>query len=173
MFFNLRCFFFPIIRWIRFCDEDRWWLTYKILKWAAIWLIAGIHAQTMCNEILKTMNWMNGWQRLYDQASLFYILAIIPILSWKKYVLSLVFRFSKDLYLIMTQKLTLRISWNSADFMKSWVIAPLLHSIKLKTFCWNIWFYKVFGGFHEIRQISHEIRRISKDQLPGMVTPMF
>ena len=32
------------------------------------------------------------------------------------------------------------------------------------------------GRFHEIRQIScgfHEIRRISKDQLPGMVRPMF
>ena len=30
------------------------------------------------------------------------------------------------------------------------------------------------AGFHEIRQISCEIRRISKDQqLPGMVRPMF
>ena len=29
-------------------------------------------------------------------------------------------------------------------------------------------------GFHEIRRISCEIRRISKDQqLPGMVRPMF
>ena len=26
---------------------------------------------------------------------------------------------------------------------------------------------------HEIHQISREIRRISKDQLPGMVSPMF
>ena len=62
-----------------------------------------------------------------------------------------------------------RVGGMTQDFMKSWVIAPL-HSIKLKTFCWNIWFYKVFGGFHEIRQISHLFT--SKDQLPGMVTPM-
>ena len=122
------------------------------------------------------------------------------------------------------------------DFMKSGVIAPSLHPPKLKSFCWNIWFYKVFGWIlPEIHQISpdeicqiswnppdftwnlpdfmnvsfcvmikyrsffrktnqitqqklfsfmqcsgkamsldsHEICWISKDQLPGMVTPMF
>ena len=63
-------------------------------------------------------------------------------------------------------------SWNLADFMKSSRfhvksrdIAFPLHSIKLKSFCWVIWFIRFLGGFHEIR-------RISKDQLPGMVTPM-
>ena len=25
--------------------------------------------------------------------------------------------------------------------------SPPLHSIKLKTLCWNIWFYKGFGDF--------------------------
>ena len=73
--------------------------------------------------------------------------------------------------------------------------------IKLKSFCWNTCCYKALGGFHmksgwnlpdftgEICQISRvkstrfhgwnlpdfkgEIRRISKDQLPGMVSPMF
>ena len=39
------------------------------------------------------------------------------------------------------------------DFMKSGVIAPSMHPPKLKSFCWNIWFYKVLGGFHEIHWI--------------------
>ena len=34
------------------------------------------------------------------------------------------------------------------DFMKSGVIAPSMHPPKLKSFCWNIWIYKVLGGFH-------------------------
>ena len=47
--------------------------------------------------------------------------------------------------------------------------SPLPAPPKLKSFCWNIWFYKVLGGFHmksarfhEIHQISCEIHRISK-----------
>ena len=34
-------------------------------------------------------------------------------------------------------------------------------------------FHMKSAGFHEIRRISCEIRRISKNQLPGMVRPMF
>ena len=89
---------------------------------------------------------------------------------------SLVFR-KKDLYLVITQKL---IFMKSSGFHEIRQISceikrhsfPL-HSIKLKSFCWVIWFIRFLGGFHEIRRISREIRRISKDQLPGMVTPMF
>ena len=79
------------------------------------------------------------------------------------------------------------------DFMKSGVIAPSMHPPKLKSFCWNIWIYKVLGGFylksaifhlkstrfHEIRRIScgfHEIRRISCEierPLARNCNPMF
>ena len=47
--------------------------------------------------------------------------------------------------------------------------------IKLKSFCWNTCFYKVLGGFHGWNppDFTGEIRWISKDQLPGMVSPMF
>ena len=46
------------------------------------------------------------------------------------------------------------ISWNLADFM--WNPADFMwNPPKLKSFCWNIWIYKVLGGFHgEIHQIS-------------------
>ena len=47
------------------------------------------------------------------------------------------------------------------DFMKSGVIAPSMHPPKLKSFCWNIWFYKVLGGFHMKSARFHEIRWIS------------
>ena len=47
--------------------------------------------------------------------------------------------------------------------------SPLHAPPKLRSFCWNIWLYKVVdgfqvksAGFHEICQISPEIRRISK-----------
>ena len=125
---------------------------------------------------------------------------------------SLVFRKTKDLYLIITQKLIILKSvksggfhhWNLVDFtmksvksgrfqvkstpnlIKSDVSTKTLqfggggvhgggydprfheiqgHSpspafIKLNTFCWNIWFYKVFGVFHVK----------SKDHLQGIVT---
>ena len=106
----------------------------------------------------------------------------------------LVFRKTKDLYLIITQKL---IILKSGGFHEILGHSPHPAFVKLKSFCWNTCFYKVFGGFHmksagfhgwnlgEIRQISRvksgwnppdfmgEIRRISKDQLPGMVSPMF
>ena len=62
------------------------------------------------------------------------------------------------------------------DFMKSGVIAPSMHPPKLKSFCCNIWIYKVWGGFHlkstrfhEIRQISCEIER----PLARNCNPMF
>ena len=50
----------------------------------------------------------------------------------------------------------------------------LVHSpsptfIKLNSFGWNIWFYKVLGGFHEIRRISCEIER----PLARNCNPMF
>ena len=43
---------------------------------------------------------------------------------------------------------------NPADFMKSWDIAFPLHSMKLKSFCWVIWFIRFSGGFHEIHMKS-------------------
>ena len=49
------------------------------------------------------------------------------------------------------------------DFMKSGAIAPSMHPPKLKSFCWNIWIYKVLGGFHLKSAGFHgEICRISK-----------
>ena len=124
----------------------------------------------------------------------------------------LVFRFSKDLYLIMTQKLTFmkssgfhmksgRFQVKSSRFhvkstqnlIKSDVSTKTLqfggvqgggydprfheiqgHSpspafIKLNSFGWNICFYKVLGGFHEIRRISCEIER----PLARNCNPMF
>ena len=70
-------------------------------------------------------------------------------------------------------------SWNPADFMKS---GGFHHEIR-RISPWNqmfqqklFWFYKVWGGFHEIRRISygfHEIRRISCEierPLQGIVT---
>ena len=107
----------------------------------------------------------------------------------------LVFR-KKDLYLVITQKLTFMklvdFVKSSRFHVKSTDIAFPLHSIKLKSFCWVILFIRFLGGFHEICRISHEIHQISrnlpdftksakfheiwwisKDQLPGMVTPMF
>ena len=55
-----------------------------------------------------------------------------------------------------------------AGFHEIWGHSPLHAPPKLKSFCWNIWLYKVVGGFqvksagfHKIRQISREIRRIS------------
>ena len=94
------------------------------------------------------------------------------------------------------------------DFMKSKVIAPLLHSsnwivfvetsefirfwvdftwfhprfheiqghspspafIKLNSFCWNIWIYKVLGGFH-LKSAGFHVK--SKDLLQGIVTLCF
>ena len=41
------------------------------------------------------------------------------------------------------------ISWNPADFR--W------NPPKLKSFCWNIWIYKVLGGFHMKSTGFHEI----------------
>ena len=43
---------------------------------------------------------------------------------------------------------------NPADFVKSWDIAFPLHSMKLKSFCWVIWFIRFLGGFHEIHMTS-------------------
>ena len=140
----------------------------------------------------------------------------------------LVFRKSKDLYLIITQKLIIheirRISpwnlvdftWNLADFtMKSGGFQvkssrfhlkstqnlinsdvsaktlqfggvhgggydPRFHEIKghspspafikLNSFCWNIWIYKVLGGFH-LKSGGFHVK--SKDLLQGIVTLCF
>ena len=43
----------------------------------------------------------------------------------------------------------IRISWNPVDFR--W------NPPKLKSFCWNIWIYKVLGGFHMKSAGFHEI----------------
>ena len=83
-----------------------------------------------------------------------------------------------------------RISWNPADFTPDFVKSSGFHVkssgfheilghsphpafIKLKSFCC----YKVLGGFHmksgwNLPDFTGEIGRISKDQLPGMVSPM-
>ena len=85
-----------------------------------------------------------------------------------------------------------QISWNPLDFkIMSFCVMIKYRSFVFqktnqKSFCWNIWFYKVWGGFHlksagfhEIRRISygfHEIRRISCEierPLQGIVTLCF
>ena len=70
----------------------------------------------------------------------------------------LVFRFSKDLYLIMMQKLTLRISWNPPDFVQ--ISGEICHVLCRFHEIWWIsgeiqWISCRFS--HEIRQISCEI----------------
>ena len=42
--------------------------------------------------------------------------------------------------------------------------------IKLNSFCWNIWFYKVWGGFH-LKSAGFHVK--SKDHLQGIVTLCF
>ena len=77
------------------------------------------------------------------------------------------------------------ISWNLEDFMRStWKPYKSNNSTKTLQFHGVQWEGYV-SGFHEIRRISwnlpdftkstrfHELCRISKDQLPGMVRPMF
>ena len=65
--------------------------------------------------------------------------------------------------------------WNPPDF-KGEIPHPAF--IKLKSFCWNTCFYN-FGWISQVisgwnpPDFTGEIRRISKDQLPGMVSPMF
>ena len=65
--------------------------------------------------------------------------------------------------------------WNPLDF-KGEIPHPAF--IKLKSFCWNTCFYN-FGWISQMisgwnpPDFTGEIRRISKDQLPGMVSPMF
>ena len=68
----------------------------------------------------------------------------------------LVFR-KKDLYLIITQKLT---------FMKS-------GGFQVKSGRFRMDFMKSANFRWNLPDFTHEIRRISKDQLPGMVSPMF
>ena len=76
----------------------------------------------------------------------------------KNYTVCLVFR-KKDLYLVITQRLTLMKSGGfRADFSEIWRISS------------EIW--HISCGFHLKSTRFHEIRRISKDQLPGMVSPM-
>ena len=160
----------------------------------------------------------------------------------------MVFRKTKDLYLIITQKLIILKSvksgrfheiheiwwispwnpWNPVDFMKSggfqvksgrfheiqqisgqiWQISGEIHPnliksdvstktlqfrgcmeggydprfheiqghspspafIKLNSFCWNIWFYKVLGGFH-LKSAGFHVK--SKDHLQGIVILCF
>ena len=109
--------------------------------------------------------------------------------GWKPrlVIVLLVFR-KKDLYLIITQKLTFLISWNPADFVRiSW--NPADFRWNLADFVWISWnpadFVWISG---EIRQISYGFQVksggfltdfmksggvISKGQSPGMVSPMF
>ena len=111
----------------------------------------------------------------------------------------LVFRKSKDLYLIITQKLIIheirRISgeihpkpYKFRCFSKNssvWGVHgggydPRFHEIqghspspafiKLNSFCWNIWIYKVLGGFH-LKSAGFHVK--SKDHLQGIVTLCF
>ena len=67
----------------------------------------------------------------------------------------LVFWKMKDLYLIITQNLIILKSsgfhadftWNPVDFMKSLVIAPILHSSNWRVFAETLAFI-ILGGFH-------------------------
>ena len=87
-------------------------------------------------------------------------------------------------------KYFMKSTWNPLDFkimsfcMMIKYRSFIFQKTNQKSFCWNIWFYKVWGGFHlkstrfhEICWISPEIRRIScgfhvksKDLLQGIVT---
>ena len=62
--------------------------------------------------------------------------------------------------------------WNLVDFMTSLVIAPTLHFIKLKSFCWNTCFYN-FGWISQVKSgwnppdFMVEIHQISGWNPPG------
>ena len=70
-------------------------------------------------------------------------------------VICLVFRKTKDLYLIITQKLIILKSggfhadftWNPADFMKSLVIASTLHSSNWRVFAETLAFIRFWVDF--------------------------
>ena len=79
-------------------------------------------------------------------------------------------------------------TWNPPDFMKSvWNPLDFMKSIwnpvdfrwnppKLKSFCWNIWIYKVLGGFHMKSAGFHEIHMKSSGfheiwQISGEIHP--
>ena len=77
----------------------------------------------------------------------------------------LVFR-KKDLYLVITQKLIfMKFGGFHEIRIKRHSLPTALHNTE--EFLLSYLIHKVF------RRISCEIRRISKDQLPGIVTPMF
>ena len=62
-----------------------------------------------------------------------------------------------------------QISWNPPDFkIMSFCVMIKYRSFVFqktnqKSFCWNIWFYKVWGGFHLKSAGFHEICRISPE----------
>ena len=93
----------------------------------------------------------------------------------------LVFRKTKDLYLIITR--IQRISWNPWSqpppcIHQTGVFAETLAFIRFWVdftgeICWISWVKSArFHGWNP-PDFKGEIRRISKDELPGMVSPMF
>ena len=121
---------------------------------------------------------------------LFMCLGNILCCTGTDYYCCLVFRKTKDLYLIITQKLIILKSggfhadfvksgrfhvdfmWNPADFMKSLVKAPTLHSSNW-SFCWNTCFYN-FGWISQVKSgwnpldFMGEIHQISRVKSPTL-----
>ena len=97
----------------------------------------------------RTVYRFENWHIRQNDGNTITISNLLTIMLEKSFSFTiwLVFR-KKDLYLIITQKLT---------FMKS-------GGFQVKS-----------GGFHGWNPLDfrREVRRISKDQLPGMVSPMF
>ena len=50
-------------------------------------------------------------------------------------------------------------------FHEIWGHSPLHAPPKLKSFCWNIWFYKVLGGFQVKSARFHECELLGDDQV--------
>ena len=96
------------------------------------------------------------------------------MLLFSEFINCLVFR-KKDLYLIITQKLTfMKSAGFCADFTKSggFHVKSTYKTYKSNISRKTLQFYGVLWEGYVM--FSHEIRRISKDQqLPGMVRPMF
>ena len=145
----------------------------------------------------------SSWKEMQKKCFAFSWLAVIWL--WISLCLHcLVFR-KKDLYLVITQKLTFM---KSGGFHEIWQISCGFHEIRwISGEIWQISheihqiscrFHLKSGRFHVKStyktyksnisrktlqfygvlwvgyvKFSHEIRRISKDQLPGMVSPMF
>ena len=83
--------------------------------------------------------------------------------------------FQQKLFSLMNARWGLwpRISWNLPDFkiMSFCVMIKyrsfIFQKTNQKSFCWNIWFYKVWGGFH-LKSGGFHVK--SKDLLQGIAT---